>query len=510
MRWRREHDGPPHVGRAILLRAGLAAVLVIAMSATAVATTVILEVDRVKDLFTQKGRQAIDIPEVTRAEAGGPRTILMLGSDARFQDKKLGLKPRSDTILLARVSPGANAISVLSIPRDLRVTIPGHGTNKVNAAFEMGGPRLTVRTIQRLFKGATGKPFPVNNVLVVNFGSFRRAVDYIHGVYVDVDRRYFNDNSGVEKYATIDIQPGYQKLMGRDALDYVRYRHTDNDIVRAARQHDFLREARNAAGFKRLLSLGERDRLARAFSRYFQFDRNFLRTKEIFSLLRLGIFLTQRHPAVREVRFPFYEAPNPAINTYLYFRQGALRKAVREFMTPRPAPRPNPPARPPAKGSGKRKGGGGPTGPVPGLVDGRTQGEDQAVLAQPKLRFPVYFPTRIYQGSSYATAQRPRYSLRDETGKRHQAYRLVVYKGTIGEYYGVQGMTWKDPPLLDDPDEIRYVGGRRMRIYRDGSRVRIVAWRTRKAVYWVSNTLTQSLTRPQMLGIAASLRRLRQ
>ena len=77
----------------------------------------------------------------------------------------------------------------------------------------------------------------------VDFGGFRRAVNYIGGVYVDVDRRYFNDNSAAaSNYATIDVQPGYQKLCGKDALDYVRYRHTDNDLVRAARQQDFLRQ----------------------------------------------------------------------------------------------------------------------------------------------------------------------------------------------------------------------------------------------------------------------------
>jgi hypothetical protein len=65
--FRRPYDGPPRLGRALILRAGLTGLLVIALSATAVATTVILEVDRVKDIFTQKGRQAIDIPEVTRA-----------------------------------------------------------------------------------------------------------------------------------------------------------------------------------------------------------------------------------------------------------------------------------------------------------------------------------------------------------------------------------------------------------------------------------------------------------
>jgi len=357
--------------------------------------------------------------------------------------------------------------------------------------------------VQQLFKGVTGKPFPINNVLVVNFGSFKKAVDYIGGVYVDVDRRYFNDNSGPDKYATIDIQPGYQKLKGQDALDYVRYRHTDNDIVRAARQQDFLRQARNSAGFKRLLSIGNRDKLARVFSRYFQFDRSFLKTQEIFSLLKLGLFVAERHPDVQQIRFPFYEAPNPAINTYLYYNRSKLRNAVNQFMHAKGRP-PSVAPKTAHKGGGRKKAG----GAVPGLVDARSTGEDQAVLAQPKAHFPVFFPTLAFNASQYVSPSPRVYTIRDETGKRHRAYRLVLSTGTIGEYYGIQGMTWKSPPILDNPDQIRTVGGRRLLIYVDRSHVRLVAWRTKRAVYWVTNTLTETLNRAQMLGIAASMRRL--
>jgi hypothetical protein len=86
---------------------------------------------------------------------------------------------------------------------------------------------------------------------------------------------------------------------------------------------------------------------------------------------------------------------------------------------------------------------------------------------------------------------------------------MVLSTGIAGEYYGVEGMSWKDPPLLDNPDAIRVIDGRRFRLYRDGKQVRIVAWRQRKAVYWVSNTLTKTLSPKQMLGIADSLRRLK-
>ena len=118
-----EPERAPRVGLALVKRGLLAMVIVVAMSATALATTVVLEVDDVKNAFLGEGRAQIEIPEITKAEAGGARTIMILGSDARYADKKLGLKPRSDTILLLRADPDKDAIAVMSIPRDLKVKI---------------------------------------------------------------------------------------------------------------------------------------------------------------------------------------------------------------------------------------------------------------------------------------------------------------------------------------------------------------------------------------------------
>ena len=77
----------------------------------------------------------------------------------------------------------------------------------------------------------------------------------------------------------------------------------------------------------------------------------------------------------------------------------------------------------------------------------------------------------------------------------------------MGEYYGVQGTDWRDPPILGKPSETRNVSGRKLMLFRDGSRLSLVAWRTDNAVYWVSNTLSLSLTNAQMLAIARSLTR---
>ncbi len=86
----------------------------------------------------------------------------------------------------------------------------------------------------------------------------------------------------------------------------------------------------------------------------------------------------------------------------------------------------------------------------------------------------------------------------------------MLRKTGVGEYYGVQGLAWKAPPILDDPDRTVRRGNRRLRLYYDGEQLRMVAWKTKRGVYWISNTLTQTVGEDQMLEIAASLRRLNQ
>jgi LCP family protein required for cell wall assembly len=497
----------PNVGRSLLKRGALAGLVIVLLAAGSVSAAGFLQADSLINTIEKEGRAPIEIPEIDRAQAGEAQTLMILGSDQRYGDKKLGLKPRSDTIILVRLDPDKEATAVMSVPRDLKVKIPGHGTDKINAAYELGGPRLTVKTVKTLFE-KPGAPFKINHVVNVNFDGFRKVVNTIGGVYVDIDRHYFNDNTQGENYATIDVDPGYQKLKGRDALDYVRYRHGDNDLVRAARQQDFLRQLRNAAGARRLLKYNRRTELARLFARYTDTDKGLRQKKDVFSLLKLVLFTGQK--PVREVRFRVDLNNDPV---YLTASQAKLDKTADEFLHAKASKKPRQTSRASAedrKSASARKGKRNKPSDVPGLEVARREGEDQAIVGARHAGFPFYFPTLRYRGSRYAGTEPRIYKIEDERGKKHRAYRLVVSKGVIGEYYGIQGMTWREPPILDDPSEIRRVHGRRLELHYDGSRLRIVAWRTKNAVYWVSNTLTQSLSKDQMLGIAASLRRLGQ
>jgi polyisoprenyl-teichoic acid--peptidoglycan teichoic acid transferase len=499
-------EAPPNVGRGLLKRGALCGLLIVLLGAGTVSAAGFLQADTLINTIEKEGRAPINIPEIDRAEAGEAQTLMILGSDQRYGDKKLGIKPRSDTIILVRLDPDKEATAVMSIPRDLKVDIPGYQNDRINAAYELGGPRLTVKTVKRLF-GRPGEPFKINHIVQVDFGGFRKVINKIGGVYVDIDRDYFNDNSSGENFATIDVDPGYQKLKGQDALDYVRYRHGDNDLVRAARQQDFLRQVRNAAGTRRLLRLSRRRELATLFARYTDTDKGLRRKKDVFSLLKLVLY-TGRKP-VREVRFRVDATNDPV---YLTASQAKLDATAREFLKAQASSKPRTTSKASAadrKSASARKNNN-RAADVPGLEVARREGEDQAIVGARRAKFPFYFPTLRYRGSRYAGTEPRLYRIEDEKGKKHRAYRLVVSKGVVGEYYGIQGTTWREPPILDDPSETRKVNGRKLELHYDGRRLRLVAWRTKRAVYWVSNTLTQSLGTRQMIGIAASLKRLGQ
>jgi LCP family protein required for cell wall assembly len=173
---------------------------------------------------------------------GQPAVALVIGYDKRPGTAK-GDPSRSDTLMLVRVDPGDDTISMLSFPRDLVVDVAGcRGQSgyrgRINEAFSTCGPRGALETVKEL----TG--ISINYMITVDFRGFTQIVNKVGGVYMDVDRRYFNDNEGRgpgTTYDTIDLRAGYQRLNGTHALDFVRYRHTDSDVYRTARQQEFVK-----------------------------------------------------------------------------------------------------------------------------------------------------------------------------------------------------------------------------------------------------------------------------
>lgn len=479
-----------YTGPGVFKRFLIGALVIVLSSASATAVAAWTEVDKVVRAFQDTKTIAGISDVITEADAGEPQTILLMGSDRRSKkaiDSRRGLigKPLSDTMILMRLDPEKEATALLSLPRDLKVEIPGHGTDKLNAAYAEGGARLTIRTIRGLHPR-----LKINHVINVNFRGFSKAVNSLGCIYVDVDRRYFNQS---DSYAKIDIQPGYQRLCGQDSLSYVRYRHEDNDLVRATRQQDFLRQVKQQVGAFGLIE--DRDRLLRIFSKYTSSDLD--SRAGILRLLRLAVFSAAK--PIQEVRFRGKIGP-----TYVTIRQSVMDKVVDEFLGVEAQEGPKGVLRPKSSRDRKRQ-----RRQDIGIEDARAPGRDQALQAvNQRVRvFPVWYPTKRVQGSLFAGPPSV-YTIETRKGKRYAAYRMVMKKGLVGEYYGLQGTTYTDAPILDSPSETRTIRGRKFELHYDGNRLRLVAWRTGDAVYWISNTLLLSLSNRQMLSIAASTRHL--
>jgi LCP family protein required for cell wall assembly len=197
---------------------------------------------RAHTLAVVRAAKTLDVPLPNHAAIA-----LVIGYDHRAGVESAG-PSRSDTLMLIRADPVTKSISLLSFPRDLIVPIycgaspsdtVGHvaATDRINAAYAICGPKGTVLTLKHL----TG--LPINYLITVNFHGFKEVVNKLGGVWMDVDRRYYNKNTGssADNYANINLEPGYQRLSGQEALDFVRFRHTDSDLYRLARQQEFVR-----------------------------------------------------------------------------------------------------------------------------------------------------------------------------------------------------------------------------------------------------------------------------
>jgi LCP family protein required for cell wall assembly len=517
----------------MLWRSLVAAVLVIGFAAATTAVAGLLQVRQITQ-YIGASPSFKSSPVVSVPDPGSAETILLVGSDHRagtpFKDVN------TDTMLLVRMDPASKTINLLSVPRDLKVQIPeggGLGTDKLNAAYFYGGPNLLIKILQQqVFPG-----LKVNHVVDVGFGGFEKMINAIGCVYTDVDHRYYN-NTAVTDYSSIDLQPGYQKLCGVQALSFVRFRHTDSDIVRNARQQDFIRWAK--AQFSQDQIISQESTLLKIFGRNATTDHDLHTTDGIITLFDLVAFSSVR--SIKQIPFPAVDLPcysGPAqgnagavVQTpcYVTAESGAEHSAFHQFMTPtHVAPTGSSglsagAAKAGGKQGGKPGGGGGGGANAPGLTPDVSDGKTQAG-ALGKIGIPIYFPKLTMSGSNYCSSNTsvcpleygsgpgayPRaYLLHDRQGIAHYAYRMtLVMNPNLGQYYGVQGTTWQNPPILNSPSATRMVNGKQLLLFANGSKLSLVAWRTPQAVYWISNTLTDDITNRQLVAIAASLMKAR-
>ncbi len=171
------------------------------------------------------------IAQLDKAKPMEPYNMLLVGFDRRPGETVY----RTDSMLLARVDPKTKEVWLLSIPRDTKVTVPGHGTQKINNAYALGGPELTIETVEKF------TDVSINHYMAINFEGFEKAVDAMGGVWVDVPQEINDikaDRSPGHRAAHVDA--GYQLLDGEHALTFVRSRdYPDADITRMKNQQSF-------------------------------------------------------------------------------------------------------------------------------------------------------------------------------------------------------------------------------------------------------------------------------
>ena len=179
-------------------------------------------------------------PLFTWQGSPGQKVLLVMGVDAPNQagrvhaDANTFEGTRTDTMMLVRVDAGKKRVSVVSIPRDSKVYISGNrGVDKINAAHALGGPDLAVQTVQDAFG------IPIDNFMVINFHGVRELVDTLGGidVYIEKPMHYVDHTAKL----FIDFQPGNQHLNGKQAEEFLRFRHDElGDIGRIRRQQQFV------------------------------------------------------------------------------------------------------------------------------------------------------------------------------------------------------------------------------------------------------------------------------
>ena len=453
------------------------------------------------------GGKPLDTSYLTAAKAGAAQTILVIGDDhiGPTTTYSTGAEQtvngyhylHADTFMLVRMDPAQGQSSILSIPRDLLVSFRWHGHDyqgKFNSTYSLGGDDLVKQVAAATLPGIS-----INHVVDFNFASFLGLVDAIGCVYVDVDQRYLNNSD--HSYQFINIQPGYQRLCGENALAYVRYRHTDSDFVRVARQQDFIRQTKAQLGVWGFLT--KYDQLAKAFGRAVRTDIR--GTSEVAQLLYLAAFSLTR--PIRQVPFQVDNTAYAVGNELAVTSTPRLTRAsVNDFLYTQPtAPAVHAISVHASHHHDRHHSSAGSTTssaatsdlyPTPATV------RDQALTVGVNVQFSVYVPS-VQTGPAIPNDFHP-FSIRDERNHLHYGYRIDWQVNGVGGYYGIEGMNWTNPPLFANPSQTTTIAGRSYMLIDDGSHIHDIGWREGGVLYWVSNTLQEDLTNTQMIDIANS------
>jgi LCP family protein required for cell wall assembly len=250
---------------------------------------------RYADRLVGKGQRRV--ANLAPVASGAPVNILLVGSDSRdgLSRRELGRiqttkvdGQRTDTIIVLHVSPEREKAVMVSIPRDLRADVRGQ-TNRINAAFSLGGPDLLVKTVQEV----TG--LPIQHYAEIDFAGFLKVVDAVGGVTL-CNR---TDRTLDDRFANLHMPPGCKHMNGIQALAFVRARHIDSDFGRIGRQQEFIKAVMDKVASKgNLINLPKLLRIADIVSGHVKTDDT-LTTGEAIGLARRLRKLDQDHVDMR-------------------------------------------------------------------------------------------------------------------------------------------------------------------------------------------------------------------
>jgi LCP family protein required for cell wall assembly len=494
---------PPRRGWWLARRFLAATICIVALAGAATYMLIRNEVSDVVSALDQNKVVKVTPKVLIPTSKGAPETLLLVGNDERKapKDNPAGaVLPHSNEMLLVRIDPSKPTISMLSIPRELRVTFTAPNgeviTNRINSAYTYGyedgggtsgGVKLMLETIKNLL-GIT-----VNHVFVTDFKRFEHAVDEMGCVYMTVDKRYYHSNSepGAEQYFEINLEPGYQRLCGKEALEFVANRHESTSLIRDARDQRFLLDAKAQYGST---LLENREEFERVLGRAVQTDLH--GGEQVLDLLEL--LAESAGKPVRQV--PFHV-------TLLLKEDTAtpqqLQEAAHSFLAgtaPIPKHKLNSAVRS-VKSSHHSAQSALSLTPTPSST------VDQALVAAPRLPFPLEAPQYQKTTAESAPDELLLYGIQSPNGRhRYPSYVIVVDDGELGQYYDIQGTTWTGLPLLSDPSQSVRIGSRTYSLFYDGEHIKTVAWREGRGIYWIENTLTYSLSPETMVAIARTTR----
>jgi LCP family protein required for cell wall assembly len=431
----------------------------------------------------------------------GTMNILIMGVDNR------GWKTiRSDSMMVVHADPANNYLSVLSLPRDLRVEVPGLGMRKLNYAYANGGASLAVKTTETL----TG--VDITHYMEIDMKAFQALTDAVGGVYVDVDKHYVQADW---TYKMIDQLPGYQLLDGAQALNYVRYRTDNNmDFGRQQRQQRYLAGLREQA---MSWDMGVKlPGIIKAMTDNIKTTINFdeIQSLAYWAVTKLGGGRIRQIAVVGPIQ-------KIGADSFVVADEATLRKKIADFAN---APPPDSSVTTVDNASTQATAGSAPTQDTSGTSGTTTAAPSASVdssqfITNPDSIADAYMWKQIAAQTPFkvmAPGYLPAdYAYFDRNPENGGVYAIngtekglkLVYKlnrENSDQYLGIMETDWLEAPAASPGRQVTY-NGTTYTVVGTYDQTERVWWKKDGVLYWVSNTLLHYLKGEELIKVAASM-----